>query len=86
MSDPVVISPIRGLEASGQGSPDTGTSAYPNTTSVECGSVGYTCELKEALRLAEYRGLIEDGAAYLELTGPKGTWRVVDETAGEIAL
>ena len=55
MSNPVWISPIRRLDASGQGSPDAGTCAYPNATFVECGRVGYACELKEALLSAEFR-------------------------------
>jgi hypothetical protein len=41
---------------------------------------------ERGVTVGRVQGLIEDVAAYLELTGPKGTWRVVDETAGEIAL
>lgn len=32
------------------------------------------------------RGMVVDGAAHLELTCPNFLWRVVDESAGKIAL
>ena len=78
--------PIRGLDASGKRCTNARAGADTDTALVERGGVRHTGKLVGAGWLSTRARQWARWGTYLELTGPEGLWRVINETASEVTL